>query len=419
MAVVIAAFMVSLIAGPQVAKGQTVGSGAIDSGLVGYWRLDENTSTTALDSSGYGNTATISNGNWFTGHYGGATYLSGSSSKIDCGNVAILNMSGSVSVGLWYYWNASTTAYSRLLAKGNGATYALLMDATGSKPYSSYTTSTGGESTAPNMTLTTGWHFILSTFNVTGVGNSLVLYVDNVVSSSAYYGGGGALVNEPLSLTIGSNQQYNPAIGGYDSVRIYSRALNSTEENVLYNGFYLSTSTDAGSIVFPVGLVNVGVDQSRSFYVSAQTGFVPWAVYLDGAIFNTQPIVTLSGVESNHTLYFQSQYVGSPVVTPSSNETSVSSSANSIDINIYYFLVAFLVGAGVVSVLVFPWLGLFSGSVGVVLTGLFLNAGNLTMNTYLSASDQIVRYTIPLGLYVWIPIILIIFNFLAPLVSKK
>ena len=57
-------------------------------GLVGYWKFDEGSGTTASDSSGYGNTGTLSTGasapGWTTGKVGGALSFDGVDDYVDC-----------------------------------------------------------------------------------------------------------------------------------------------------------------------------------------------------------------------------------------------------------------------------------------------------------------------------------------------
>jgi hypothetical protein len=70
-------------------------------GLVGWWKLDESSSTTAADSSGNGNNGTLSGGTWQTsgGHIAGALHLN-AFDVVNCGAGASLN-TPSVTVAFW------------------------------------------------------------------------------------------------------------------------------------------------------------------------------------------------------------------------------------------------------------------------------------------------------------------------------
>lgn len=62
---------------------QPQGTGRLDSGLAGYWKMDENTGTSATDSSTNGNTGTLTNGpTWTTGQIGSAVNFDGTDDYI-------------------------------------------------------------------------------------------------------------------------------------------------------------------------------------------------------------------------------------------------------------------------------------------------------------------------------------------------
>jgi hypothetical protein len=71
------------------------------SGLVGWWKLDESSGTTAADSSGNGNNGTLSGGTWQAsgGHIAGALHLN-AFDVVNCGAAASLN-TPSVTVAFW------------------------------------------------------------------------------------------------------------------------------------------------------------------------------------------------------------------------------------------------------------------------------------------------------------------------------
>jgi len=70
-------------------------------GLVGWWKLDETSGTTAADSSGNGNNGTLSGGTWqaSAGHIAGALHLN-AFDVVNCGAAASLN-TPSVTVAFW------------------------------------------------------------------------------------------------------------------------------------------------------------------------------------------------------------------------------------------------------------------------------------------------------------------------------
>ncbi len=73
--------------------GLAGGALGADPNLMGLWRCDEGTGTTAADSSGHGNDGTF-NGNpqWVVGNFGGALEFDGADDSLDCGNDPSLDL---------------------------------------------------------------------------------------------------------------------------------------------------------------------------------------------------------------------------------------------------------------------------------------------------------------------------------------
>src|SRR3990167_283101 len=72
------------------------------SGLVGYWNFDEGSGATVADSSGNGNTGTLTNGpTWTTGKIGQALSFDGSNDYVDAGTGSSLNLASSLTVSAW------------------------------------------------------------------------------------------------------------------------------------------------------------------------------------------------------------------------------------------------------------------------------------------------------------------------------
>ena len=64
----------------------------LEKGLVGYWKLDDASGTSATDSSGNANTGTLTNGpTWTTGQIGGATNFDGTDDYVVASHNAVLN----------------------------------------------------------------------------------------------------------------------------------------------------------------------------------------------------------------------------------------------------------------------------------------------------------------------------------------
>jgi hypothetical protein len=91
----------------------------ITTGLVGHWKFDEGSGTTATDSSGNNNTGTLVNGPvWTTGKMGGALSFDGSDDYVDVGTVP--NYSPAMSYGTFSAWiKTDSTTQSYLIGQRN------------------------------------------------------------------------------------------------------------------------------------------------------------------------------------------------------------------------------------------------------------------------------------------------------------
>ena len=108
-ALTLCVFAVSVVGNPVVHAG--------DPTLVGWWKLDEGTGTTARDISGYGNDGTFGGDpQWVAGRFGKALEFDGSDDFLDCGNDPRLDLT------LWtiaFWLNAAQNKdYNGFVIKG-------------------------------------------------------------------------------------------------------------------------------------------------------------------------------------------------------------------------------------------------------------------------------------------------------------
>lgn len=101
----------------------------ITTGLVGHWKFDEGSGTTAADSSGNNNTGTLINGPTWTlapsnggdGKIGGAVSFDGITQYVNSGSNTILDNLPALSFSAWI--NPSTATYGpqgTVVQKGHG-----------------------------------------------------------------------------------------------------------------------------------------------------------------------------------------------------------------------------------------------------------------------------------------------------------
>jgi hypothetical protein len=206
--------------------------------MVGYWRLNEGTGTTAADYTTGAHTATLNNGpTWVTGKIGtGALSFDGVNDYLSVPNHADFNMGTSTKFTI--------TAWVKVPSGGGGIIMKKGSWDSGKKVYSVYVYGgklyvylndavVGGYIVAGSATITdNNWHFVAVTFDRTGYVN---LYIDNgtTYDSRGYMAAIGNLDDTAESLHIGGGYPSFYFNGQIDEPRIYRRLLTSTELNGL------------------------------------------------------------------------------------------------------------------------------------------------------------------------------------------
>ena len=219
--------------------------------IVGWWKLDEGSGTSALDSSGHDNHGLLRGSpQWVAGKIGSALKFDGIDDYVDCGNLDVLNFgTGDWTVSAWI-----KTVQTRQAIEGDenkGTIFANGGDYGGGIRY----TLILGEITLGTVTLVTdvhpvkcearssmlvnddAWHHILGMRN----GTDLLVYIDGELDG---YG------TVPEGYELSGTSQRNAYIGVIthnldgilikhfegliDEVRVYSYALTEQEVNELY-----------------------------------------------------------------------------------------------------------------------------------------------------------------------------------------
>ena len=195
----------------------------LSDGLVGYWKMDEGVGTTTVDSSGKSNIATLSGStlpSWSSGKYGIGLSFNGINSYLGVGNSVI--PSGDFSISSWFY-ATDNTSYKTIVGQ-----YA--SGQTGRLWFGFESSNFGYRIGSANQTIsvdTNKWVFT----TITRQNNQVKIYINGELKNTS---------------TASDNiYQTNTYIGSYDStggffagtldeVRIYNRALSSSEVTQLY-----------------------------------------------------------------------------------------------------------------------------------------------------------------------------------------
>lgn len=221
---------------------QPQGTGRLDSGLAGYWRLDDGSGTSATDSSTNGNTGTLTNSpTWTTGQIGGAlNNVRSNNSYVSIPDSSALDLTQAVTLSAWVQgngnWTDPTEANAIIAKNGYGTfeerNYYLAVNTSGNLRFQFNTNGVSGTATS-STTLSIGtWYFVSATYDrqniklyINGALNTTVAETDAMVAN-AYAASIGS-----MRITGGSYGYWN---GPIDEVRIYNRALAENEIAELY-----------------------------------------------------------------------------------------------------------------------------------------------------------------------------------------
>jgi len=190
-----------------------------DPSLVGWWKLDEGSGTTAIDWSGHDNHGTfVGQPQWVDGQDGDALEFDGDD-WLDCGSNPELDITDAISITCWV--NPAGLSGDNAFAGRNGA-YAIKS----SSDHLRFTTPGVLDHDGFNTILQTNtWQHVAVTFQP-DQNNGLVFYLNGVeterMTSSALNSGSGPFL-------IGNNQWSQFYEGLIDDVRVYNKVLTAEE----------------------------------------------------------------------------------------------------------------------------------------------------------------------------------------------
>lgn len=212
-------------------------------GLVGYWKFDEATGTSAADSSGAGNTATLTNSplTWTAAgscKAGGCLQLNSSGNGgayVSIADASSLRLS-QYTVGGWFqFTNNAGNHVDRIISKngvGINANYYMWHGST--NIYFGYGDGSVDRGTADVMSPAAGqWYHLISTYD----GQNEKLYVNGALAITQSSTSTPASSNSAaVELGCAQGEEASCKFQGYmDEIRIYNRALSAGEISVIYN----------------------------------------------------------------------------------------------------------------------------------------------------------------------------------------
>jgi hypothetical protein len=223
---------------------------AVQADLVGWWRLDEGSGTTAYDSSGNGNDGTIlGNPKWVAGKVGGAIDFDGDGDYINCGNDPIFDITDEITLTVWVNSNDNgNSEHNCWLGKGDNA-YAIKHQSGNYLEFFIYDGDWHSTNYSTDITSLNGdWHHMAGTYD----GSELKFYLDGELAANLVYSS--TIGTAAHNVTIGENSQ---ATGRYfdgmlDDPRIYNKALSQDDIKSIMMGaafaYAFSPTPQDGSI---------------------------------------------------------------------------------------------------------------------------------------------------------------------------
>jgi hypothetical protein len=207
----------------------------LPSSLVGWWKLDEESGSTALDSTGNKHDGTlIQNPVWTTGKIGGALEFNGTSNFVRIPDHPALTfaVSQSYTLAAWVYVPQVMAGWHGIVCKGRqsggGAMYyGIWIGDNGGVPTWYY----GTWPTWASVVAGPGWYHIVVTQDAEA--NTKIFYLNGEFDSKTAAQAGDAAG----ALLLGSDQEPGDSFAGkVDDVQLYNRAVTAQQVVDLMNG---------------------------------------------------------------------------------------------------------------------------------------------------------------------------------------
>ena len=219
---------------------------SLESGLVGYWKLDEGSGTTTADSSGTGNNGTLTNmdpgTDWVSGYVDGALDFDGSNDYVSVPDDPSLDITGSFTLSAWIKPSSVSAAWATIVVKG----YAYLIQLNYDKLNIAIHNGSWSEMATDSVFSVDTWYHVVGVYDDTT--SAFTIYIDGreIKTGAASF----APDADNTSLSIGQSSQGAERFPGIiDDVRVYNRALSASEAALLFRTTSNVTSAPSTGLV--------------------------------------------------------------------------------------------------------------------------------------------------------------------------
>jgi hypothetical protein len=275
-----------------------------ETGLAGYWKLDEGQETTTRDASGGGNTGTLSStgATWaaasstITFDNAAAASFDGSSGVVSAGATGLPAANAAQTVSAWVKFSSAAATQTLIAMTGSGSAIKLGLGGGNVRALRNDGTVLAQVS-APSAG---AWHHVAYVHDPTASGvNKDKLYVDGTATTgtnTAHDSG------SPTATFLGASSASADFFSGQlDDVRVYTQALTADQVTSLNLGRYAGT----------------GISTTLTLGANVSVALSGVGVFIDsGVLYTSSRTVTVSATATPMAVYSGTLHIGSNVVNP-------------------------------------------------------------------------------------------------------
>jgi hypothetical protein len=198
--------------------------------LIAWWKLDDGSGNTAVDSSGFNHNGTLAGDvSWVDGITGGALAFDGDGDYVDMGKDSAFDIKNQITVSAWIKVAAFDKDWQTIVAKGDRSWRLQRNQGENTLEFACSGLVVPGSDWGPiygNIDVNDGhWHHVAGVYDQ----EKIYLYIDGSLDASAPASGTIRVNGEPVYIGENSEMPNRFWNGLIDDVRIYNYALNAKE----------------------------------------------------------------------------------------------------------------------------------------------------------------------------------------------